>query len=970
MSEVQLSGNPDIDGLLWGYKWNDTNLTYSFPTAISQYGYHDINGFQAFNQDQQDMAETAMSMVESFSGLTFTETNGGTGTLRWAEANSYQEEESSDLNPVDTAEAYPPDPAWSADMQGDMWFNHTSHNDPVIGQYSGNGFMHEFGHALGLKHGHEVQVAHGQSFPLLPADHNSYEYSIMTYATFVGDTDDKDGAVHRPTTFMQDDIAALQYMYGANYDYRDDNTTYSWDVFSGEMTVNGAAQGSPFANYVLMTTWDGGGNDTYDFRNYFSELEIDLAPCAWTTLAPWQRADLGEGNMARGNIANALLFEGNTASLIENAVGGTMDDEIRGNQGANTLDGRQGDDTLDGRTGHDVLKGGEGDDVYSLNDAALYLGGFVLYDTVIEGAGEGEDKVIVKAASAAGKSLTSYTLGQNIENGVVSGNAAFDLTGNELDNRLTGNGASNILAGGAGEDRLFGANGGDVLRGGEGDDTYRISDVYDFFGSAVYDLITEQANEGIDTVEVGGASVEIGGTLETVDSYTLGSNIENGLIVGNGNFDLTGNSLANHLTGDKSANQLRGEDGADVLDGKAGHDVLTGGSGDDRYILTDAAFFVGGVAFDTVVEQANQGVDMVEVHSATNGAVTLSSYTLGANIENGLIGGGFEAFDLAGNGLDNKLYGGVGANTLSGEEGDDVLEGGTGADSLIGGSGVDTASYADAYEPVIASLANPSINTGEAAGDTYDSIENLTGSDYDDALNGSNEANVISGRDGEDAIKGYGDDDILYGQDGRDTLVGGAGADTLNGGNDADTASYQGATEGVVASLANAVVNGGDAAGDTYVSIEHLTGSGFDDQLFGTSGRNIILGGSGNDVIKAYGGNDTLTGGAGADRFVFGSALNASTNVDDITDYNVAADTIQLDDLVFTALTTLGTLASSAFAANTSGTAGDASDRIIFETDTGELYYDADGNGAAASAIHFATLSAGLSLTNADFTVI
>ena len=150
----------------------------------------------------------------------------------------------------------------------------------------------------------------------------------------------------------------------------------------------------------------------------------------------------------------------------------------------------------------------------------------------------------------------------------------------------------------------------------------------------------------------------------------------------------------------------------------------------------------------------------------------------------------------------------------------------------------------------------------------------------------------------------------------------------------------------MVAKLNFPANNTGDAAqGDTYVSIENLSGSNFSDALYGNGGANAISGGNGNDLLVGYGGNDTLTGGAGADRFDFRSPLSATTNVDRISDFNVADDTIRLENAIFTALTAVGTLASAAFASNSTGLAGDSSDRIIYEKDTGELYYDADGSG-------------------------
>ena len=137
----------------------------------------------------------------------------------------------------------------------------------------------------------------------------------------------------------------------------------------------------------------------------------------------------------------------------------------------------------------------------------------------------------------------------------------------------------------------------------------------------------------------------------------------------------------------------------------------------------------------------------------------------------------------------------------------------------------------------------------------------------------------------------------------------------------------------------------------------------------GNSIANVITGNTGNNVINGLGGNDTLTGSTGHDSFVFTTALNASTNVDHITDFSVVDDTIQVDNAIFAALGGNGTLTADQFVANASGTAANANQHIIYETDTGWLYYDSNGSAAGGST-HFATLAANLALTNADFVVV
>jgi serralysin len=105
---------------------------------------------------------------------------------------------------------------------------------------------------------------------------------------------------------------------------------------------------------VFLTIWDGGGTDTYDLSNYQSDVSIDLEPGHWTTTSPLQLATLDIGHPATGNVANALLYQDNPSSLIENATGGSGSDILAGNYGANALTGGRGNDQLDGAPGVDT----------------------------------------------------------------------------------------------------------------------------------------------------------------------------------------------------------------------------------------------------------------------------------------------------------------------------------------------------------------------------------------------------------------------------------------------------------------------------------------------------------------------------------------------------------------------------------------------------------------------------------------
>ena len=179
---------------------------------------------------------------------------------------------------------------------------------PQKGNYAWFTMIHEIGHALGLKHPFEKLG----SFGTMPADHNSIEYSVMTYLSYVGAHNTGSytcGSWDYPQSFMMYDIAALQIEYGANYGTNSGNTTYTWDANSGQEFINGVGQGAPGANKIFLTVWDGGGTDTYDFSNYTTNLSINLSPGAWTTTSSAQLANLGNGHFAAGNIANALLYQ-------------------------------------------------------------------------------------------------------------------------------------------------------------------------------------------------------------------------------------------------------------------------------------------------------------------------------------------------------------------------------------------------------------------------------------------------------------------------------------------------------------------------------------------------------------------------------------------------------------------------------------------------------------------------------------
>jgi Ca2+-binding RTX toxin-like protein len=254
-------------------------------------------------------------------------------------------------------------------------------------------------------------------------------------------------------------------------------------------------------------------------------------------------------------------------------------------------------------------------------------------------------------------------------------------------------------------------------------------------------------------------------------------------------------------------------------------------------------------------------------------------------------------------------------------------------------------------------VVDDSILSGKVTGTVFGEAGN-------DTLTGGNGVDRLNGGSGNDTLVGNGGNDSLDGGSGIDTMTGGSGNDTYRVDNAGDVVveTSGGGTDTVLASVDYTLAS---SASVELLRTNSQGGTSAID-LTGSSASQTIQGNAGNNILNGRAGNDTLTGFGGADTFFFNTALNASTNVDVITDYNVAADTIRLENAVFTGLAA-GTLAADAFFIGSA--AHDASDRIIYNSASGALSFDADGNGAGA-AIRFATLSTGLALTNADFFVV
>ncbi|NEI46822.1 M10 family metallopeptidase C-terminal domain-containing protein [Rhizobium ruizarguesonis] len=552
---------------------------------------------------------------------------------------------------------------------------------------------------------------------------------------------------------------------------------------AGNDVLNGGASAD--------TLIGGAGHDTYIVDNA-GDIVTEAANAGTDTV----RTTLAAHTLA-ANVEN-LTYIGTAAFT---GIGNLLDNVIIGGVGADKLMGAGGNDTLIGGGGADTMSGGTGDDIYVVDIAT---------DLVIENVNEGTDTVQTALAAYSIAALV------NVENLTYTGSASFTGTGNALANTITG---------GTGNDMLNGAAGADTLIGGAGHDTYIVDNAGD--------IVTEAANEGIDTVRT------------NLASYTLAGNVENLSFAGTGAFAGTGNNLDNTITGGAATDTLSGGAGNDTLDGGAGADSLIGGEGDDTYTVDNAG--------DLVTEAADEGADTVRT--------TLASYTLGSDVEN-LTYTGTAAFTGTGNGL---------ANTIRGAAGADILDGKAGADILIGGVGNDTYIVDD-----LADVVTEGLNEGTDLIKTALSIYTL-GNNVENLLYTGSASFTGTGNALVNTITGGAGNDLLDGGAGNDTLDGGAGNDTyvVDSASDVIKEAVGAGTDEIRTALAAYSIA-------ALVNVENLTYTG-SANFTGTGNvlDNTITGGIGNDTLNGGGGADTLIGGAGDDTYIVDHAGDIVTEAAD-----------------------------------------------------------------------------------------
>jgi len=569
LSYVNDSGTYYVDALMSGVKWGGgigtgASLSYSFPginaTWISGYGSGEpLNGFAALSAGQQGAFAAALATWAEVANIGFNQvadTNTSVGDIRVGISADVDQGGA-------VAWAYYPGPYTEA---GDVWLAPSWYGDgatPVSGEFTFHAFVHEIGHSLGLSHSFDQPNA-------LPASQDSEKYTVMAYNNHPYAT------IHASEPMLYD-IAAIQYLYGANMTTRTGNDNYSFSASTEE----------------LSCIWDAGGNDTLDGSNQTLAATINLNAGSFSSIGI-----KNNGVAARDNVAIAFNV------VIENANGGSGNDSITGNGAANALNGNGGNDTLNGGGGNDTLLGGtgtdmavfsglstgyaatllgdgswqvvgaDGTDILSGFEYALFGNGGFVFDTWANSGGGG-DSLGGDWIGGAGNDSFVGTAADESADGLDGNDTLLGYGGNDT---LDGGAGNDSARGGDGNDQLFGGAGNDRLYGEAGDDTLD--------GGTGYDTLDGGYGNDVFVIDGTGKSIRDAGGIDRVEasiSYTLGKGIENLSLTGGNAINGAGNGLANLIIGNDANNSLSGSSGNDTIVGGGGSDLLSGGRGRDVF---------------------------------------------------------------------------------------------------------------------------------------------------------------------------------------------------------------------------------------------------------------------------------------------------------------------------------------------------------------------------------------------------
>jgi Ca2+-binding RTX toxin-like protein len=722
-------------------------------------------------------------------------------------------------------------------------------------------FMHETGHGLGLTHPHPDGTGGiwDAAFPGVSGEWdlgtdnlNQGVYTVMTYNDGYEEVGlPVDGTYGNETGLGAFDIAAIQYLYGANTSYHAGNDTYTLP------TANAPGTG-------WSAIWDAGGTDTLSASGSSLNAYIDLRP------ATLQLEPGGGGFVSRneGVLGGFTIANGVT---VENATGGSGDDILTGNSANNVLNGGSGFDVAN----YSYLANGFSADLATGTVSADGTDTLVSIEGIKGGSG---NDTLTASAQTSVFMQADLVVAPGVDGGTSLGNA-FDLT-QLFDPRTAADvtvptiDASHMVATveAAGRDSIDYYS---VTLGSAAAGTSLVVDIDDTFAADTWVRLVD-AN-GTELASNDDAAVSLDkGSANAADSYltyTLPANLANGthftIEVGtygqSGYFApvASGSAYTMHVVAVPQAagttpnfnSMLDGGDGNDTLTGRGGNDLLLGGAGDDTLSggagtdrleggdgndtlqgSSGADYLDGGNGSDTYILGATSGSDIVADSGTYGQDKIVSSIDLTHSIA------GITYFELAAGSSATIATGNDGMNFIYGNQNDNFIYGMDGGDEIHAGAGND--------------------NIHDGAGDDY-----LYGDDGNDWIYGGGGNDLIHGGAGDDVLLGENGNDALFSDGGNDRLYGGAGNDVyhVEGNNDLIFENPGEGTDEVWS----------DSSFYLYANVENLVlaGSGdlfgvgneLDNHLTGNGGANVLLGGAGNDSLWGGGGNDQLYGQDGAD---------------------------------------------------------------------------------------------------------